>query len=127
MRGSKMFRRGMALLLVLMLVMGMTVGCGGTEEAAPAETAPAEGEAAVAEQGKVGFIYVGPIGDGGWTYAHDQARLYLEDTMGVATLYRESVPEDAEVEKSCNGYDRPRRNSYLCNKLWLHGLLRKNV
>ena len=94
-----MFRRGMALLLVLMLVMGMTVGCGGTEEAAPAETAPAEGEAAVAEQGKIGFIYVGPIGDGGWTYAHDQARLYLEDTMGVATLYRESVPEDAEVEK----------------------------
>jgi len=27
---------------------------------------------------KVGFIYVGPIGDGGWTYEHDQGRLAVE-------------------------------------------------
>jgi len=27
---------------------------------------------------KVGFVYVGPVGDAGWTYAHDQGRLYLE-------------------------------------------------
>lgn len=100
-----MFKRSLALLLVLMLTMGMFVGCGGGNE--EAEAAPASDEASDAVQseepadmGKVGFIYVGPIGDGGWTYAHDQARLYLEDQMGVATLYKESVPEDAEVEKT---------------------------
>lgn len=49
---------------------------------------------------KVGFIYVGPIGDGGYTYAHDQGRLYLEKELGVETIYKESVKEDkAEVEK----------------------------
>ncbi|MBF0286904.1 MAG: BMP family ABC transporter substrate-binding protein [SAR324 cluster bacterium] len=45
---------------------------------------------------KVGFIYVGPVGDGGWTYAHDLGRRHLEK-MGVDTKYVESVPEtDAE-------------------------------
>lgn len=51
---------------------------------------------------KVGFIYVGPIGDGGFTYAHDQGRLQLEKDLGVQTIYKESVKEDkAEVEKVC--------------------------
>src|SRR5436309_14837731 len=31
---------------------------------------------------KVAFIYVGPVGDAGWTYQHDQARQYLEQTLG---------------------------------------------
>jgi simple sugar transport system substrate-binding protein len=42
---------------------------------------------------KVGFIYVGPIGDYGWTHAHDQARKIVEKTLAVETLYVESVPE----------------------------------
>lgn len=43
---------------------------------------------------KVGFIYVGPIGDYGWTNAHDQARKILEKTVpGIETIYVESVPE----------------------------------
>jgi len=47
---------------------------------------------------KVGFIYVGPIGDMGWTHAHDQARQIVEDTFPwVETVYQESVPE-AKVE-----------------------------
>ena len=46
---------------------------------------------------KVGFIYVGPIGDAGWTYAHDLGRLQLEEELGVETIYIESVPE-ADVE-----------------------------
>ncbi len=41
---------------------------------------------------KVAFIYVGPVGDGGWTYAHDLGRRHLEK-MGVETTYVESVPE----------------------------------
>lgn len=44
---------------------------------------------------KVGFIYVGPIGDGGYTYAHDQGRLAVEKELGLETIYAESVPEDA--------------------------------
>jgi basic membrane protein A len=49
---------------------------------------------------KVGFIYVGPVGDGGYTYAHDQGRLQLEKELKVETIYKESVKEDkAEVEK----------------------------
>jgi len=51
---------------------------------------------------KVGFIYVGPIGDGGWTYEHDKARLAVEDHFGarVETIYRESVPEGADAERA---------------------------
>ena len=51
---------------------------------------------------KVGFIYVGPIGDGGWTYEHDQARLAVEEHFGdkVETVYQESVPEGADAERA---------------------------
>jgi simple sugar transport system substrate-binding protein len=46
---------------------------------------------------KVGFIYVGPIGDYGWTYAHDEARLAVEAAFPwVETVYVESVAEGAE-------------------------------
>src|SRR5919108_1486670 len=49
---------------------------------------------------KVGFIYVGPVGDYGWSYAHDQGRKYLEATLpGVKTTYVESVPEGADAER----------------------------
>jgi len=51
---------------------------------------------------KVGFIYVGPIGDGGWTYEHDKARLAVEEHFGdrVETVYQESVPEGADAERA---------------------------
>ncbi len=40
----------------------------------------------------VGFVYVGPVGDHGWTKAHDDGRLYLEDAIsGVTTHYEPSV------------------------------------
>jgi len=57
---------------------------------------------AVAEEPvKVAFVYVGPVGDAGWTYAHDQARVALEKAMGgkVKTSYVESVPEGADAER----------------------------
>ena len=53
---------------------------------------------------KVGFIYVGPVGDGGWTYAHDLGRRHLEK-MGVETTYVESVPE-ADAEKAIRNLAR---------------------
>ncbi|WP_116086648.1 BMP family ABC transporter substrate-binding protein [Tropicimonas sp. IMCC34011] len=50
---------------------------------------------------KVGFVYVGPIGDGGWTYEHEQARLALVEEYGdrIETVYQESVPEGADAER----------------------------
>jgi len=53
-----------------------------------------------AEKLKVAFVYVGPIGDMGWTYAHDQGRKYLEaHDAGVETTAVESVPEGADSER----------------------------
>jgi len=51
---------------------------------------------------KVGFIYVGPIGDLGWSYQHDQGRLAVEEEFGdkVETVYLESVPEGADAERA---------------------------
>jgi len=50
---------------------------------------------------KVGFIYVGPVGDHGWTYMHDQGRLMVEEKFGdaVETSYIENVPEGADAER----------------------------
>ncbi|MEQ8708871.1 MAG: BMP family ABC transporter substrate-binding protein [Rhodospirillales bacterium] len=52
-------------------------------------------------QTKVGFIYVGPVGDHGWTYRHDQGRLAIEKEFGdkVKTTYVESVSEGADAER----------------------------
>ncbi|WP_212525058.1 BMP family ABC transporter substrate-binding protein [Actibacterium sp. MT2.3-13A] len=57
--------------------------------------------AAAAEPTKVGFVYVGPIGDGGWSYEHNQGRLAVEEHFGdaVETIYQENVPEGADAER----------------------------
>ncbi len=51
---------------------------------------------------KAGFVYVGPIGDGGWTYEHHQGLLAVEEALGdqVETVYQESVPEGADAERA---------------------------
>ncbi|WP_298561072.1 BMP family ABC transporter substrate-binding protein [uncultured Aliiroseovarius sp.] len=53
------------------------------------------GAAMAEDKTKVGFIYVGPVGDGGWTYEHDQGRKAVEAAFGdkVETVYVESVSE----------------------------------
>jgi basic membrane protein A and related proteins len=43
------------------------------------------------------FIYVGPVGDAGWTYRHDQGRQCLEAETGISTAFVESVPETPDV------------------------------
>ena len=50
---------------------------------------------------KVGFIYVGPVGDHGWTYMHDQGRLMVEEKFGdsIETVYVESVPEGPDATR----------------------------
>ena len=82
------------------------MGCGKKEEAAPAapaaEAAPAaSAEAKKAEPLKIAFAYVGPVGDGGWTFAHDNARKALEKEFGdkIVTSFVEKVPEAADAER----------------------------
>ena len=50
---------------------------------------------------KVGFIYVGPIGDHGWTYQHDRGRLDVEKAFGdkVETVYVEKVAEGPDADQ----------------------------
>ena len=55
-----------------------------------------------ADKMKVCFIYIGPPGDHGWTYAHDQGRLMLEEQLGdqVETTFVEGVPEGPDAERT---------------------------
>ena len=61
----------------------------------------ATGAMAQDDKTKVGYIYVGPIGDLGWSYQHDQGRLAVEEEFGdqVETVYVESVPEGPDAER----------------------------
>jgi len=60
------------------------------------------GAAAAQDKTRVGFIYVGPVGDGGWTFEHDRGRRAIEAHFGdrVETVYQESVPEGADAERA---------------------------
>jgi simple sugar transport system substrate-binding protein len=78
------------------------VGCGKKEEAAPPAPAPAAApEPAKPEPLKIAFAYVGPGGDGGWTFAHDNGRKAVEAEFGdkVVTSFVEKVPEAADAER----------------------------
>jgi basic membrane protein A len=78
------------------------VGCGKKEEAAPAAAPAAAAPApAKAEPLKIAFAYVGPVGDGGWSFAHDNGRKALEKEFGdkIVTTFVESVPESADAER----------------------------
>ncbi|TFW05402.1 BMP family ABC transporter substrate-binding protein [Oxalobacteraceae bacterium OM1] len=79
------------------------VACGKKEEAKPAE-APAAAPASAAATGeplKVAFVYVGPVGDAGWTFAHDAGRKAVEAAFGnkIKTTYVEKVAEGADAER----------------------------
>ncbi|MHB2264986.1 BMP family ABC transporter substrate-binding protein [Aliihoeflea sp. PC F10.4] len=60
------------------------------------------------EQTKACFIYVGPIGDFGWSYQHDQGRLDAMEHFGdrLETAYLESVPEGADAERAIERFAR---------------------
>ena len=82
------------------------IGCGKKEEAAapaaaPAAPAPTAAAPAPAAPLNIAFAYVGPVGDGGWSFAHDNARKALEKEFGdkIKTTFVESVPESADAER----------------------------
>ena len=72
------------------------IGCGKKEEAAAPAAAPAP-----AAPLNIAFAYIGPVGDGGWTFAHDNGRKALEKEFGdkIKTTFVESVPEGADAER----------------------------
>jgi len=78
------------------IALAALAGCGKKEEAAaPAAAAPA------ADKLKIAFMYVSPIGDGGWTFQHDLGRKAIQEKFGdkVETSFVESVPESAAAER----------------------------
>jgi len=56
---------------------------------------------ASADELKVGFVYVGPVGDHGWTYRHDIGRQAIETELAgkVKTTFVESVQEGPDAER----------------------------
>jgi basic membrane protein A len=93
-----------SLVLAVLMGLGLLLAACGGQEAEP--TAVPE----VAEPIRVAFVYVGPVGDHGWTFAHDEGRQYLEANVeNVETTYLESVTDvDAEArirDLAEEGYD----------------------
>lgn len=91
-------RRWIHLTALTAISAAVMVGCGKKEEPKQAEAPKAEVKA---EPLKIAFAYVGPVGDGGWTFAHDNARKALEKEFGdkIQTSFVESVPESADAER----------------------------
>ncbi|MES2635408.1 MAG: BMP family ABC transporter substrate-binding protein [Pseudomonadota bacterium] len=87
------------------LVSGLAA-CSKTEPPPPPAPAPAPVASAPAPAPKpaplkIAFAYVGPVGDGGWTFAHDNGRKAIEKEFGdkVVTSFVEKVPESADAER----------------------------
>jgi len=90
-------RRWVSAVALSAVAAAVLVGCGKKEE--PKVEAPAA--AAKPEALKIAFAYIGPVGDGGWTFAHDNARKALEKEFGdkIQTSFVENVPESADAER----------------------------
>ena len=93
----KISRRA-SLTMLATLAAATLIGCGKKEE--PAAAAPAAAPAAAAPAAdplKVAFVYIGPVGDAGWTFAHDKGRKAVEEKFGdkVKTSFVENIPESA--------------------------------
>jgi simple sugar transport system substrate-binding protein len=84
------------------MVAGGLAACSKSEPPPPAPApAPAAAAAPKPEPLKIAFAYVGPVGDGGWTFAHDNGRKAIEKEFGdkVQTSFVEKVPEAADAER----------------------------
>ena len=86
--------------LLIAASVALLAGCGKKDEVKPVE-APVAAAAPKPEPLKVAFVYVGPTGDAGWTFAHDNGRKALEAEFGdkIKTTFVEKVPEGADAER----------------------------
>jgi basic membrane protein A and related proteins len=101
-----MIKKALGLILASVVAIATLTGCAqkstGTTGNSAANNSKEKAEAK--KDVKVGFLYVGPVGDGGWTFSHDLGRKELEEELGVKTTFKESVKEDkAEVKKVIDG------------------------
>ncbi|MBU2870656.1 BMP family ABC transporter substrate-binding protein [Colwellia sp. E2M01] len=55
--------------------------------------------AAKSDSPDIAFLYIGTVGDEGWTYEHNRGRLYLEEKLGKKVDFVENVPENADAER----------------------------
>ena len=95
---------------VMVILALLIAACQPVTEAPAAEEMAGDDDMAAPLQ--VAFVYVAPIGDLGWTYAHDEGRLYLEANLegGAETAFIENVPEGPDAERvirdfAQKGYD----------------------
>lgn len=105
-----MKKRLLAMLLASAMVIAVLSGCSGdnnqtqnndNQNQGNNEQQQTEGLKAIPkDELKIGFLYVGPVGDEGYSYTQDQGRLKMAEALGVETLIVENVPEDSSCETS---------------------------
>ncbi|MBB3111258.1 basic membrane protein A [Paenibacillus phyllosphaerae] len=102
----------MAGLALLIMVVFALAGCSsngngnsGTEtanataNATDGATTVSNATASEKKTPRVAFVYIGPPGDGGWTFQHDEGRKYMEEQTGIKADTVENVPESADAER----------------------------
>jgi basic membrane protein A len=115
MKHMKMKKTGMVGIILVIALFIALGGCGSkakdsTETMKPVASvapsaAPATTEAASAAPAagiktpRVAFVYIGPPGDGGWTFQHDEGRKYMEKELNIKADTVENVPESADAER----------------------------
>ncbi len=92
---ERKMKKATVIITALFLLLSVTAVFAGGEKETPGAETTEEGGKVV----KVGFVFTGPIGDGGWTQEHNRGRLAVEKELGVETLYKESVPNTEESKK----------------------------
>ena len=98
----KRTKRLLAAILSCAMVFALTA-CGSSDGAGSADGRSLK--AIPKEDLKIGFVYVGPVGDEGYSYAHDQGRKKMIESLGLSedqVIIKESVPENADCEKALN-------------------------
>ncbi|NIK68956.1 MULTISPECIES: BMP family ABC transporter substrate-binding protein [unclassified Paenibacillus] len=96
---------GLALLVFMVVILSACSSNGNnkTNETANGGNTQTSPEPAATDSGKklprVAFVYIGPPGDGGWTFEHDNGRKYMEEKLGIKADTVENVPESADAER----------------------------
>jgi basic membrane protein A len=88
--------------MLLLMIVALVAACGGADT--PASTdgdTDTDAAAGDGEATRVAFVYIGPPGDAGWTFQHDQGRQAVEEEFGdaVEVTFLENIPEGAESEQ----------------------------